>query len=713
MTYYAHTRENSSESQWQTMESHSTQVAQLVSDFSRKFCSENYAYHLGLLHDVGKFQNGFQDRLHGSQIPIEHAICGAQVWIERQLGDAGAYCIAGHHSGLPDGGSITDSPEEPTLLGRLKRTTEDFSAYESNLSIHLQYGNPFSKAVVSNSVEYAFWIRMLYSCLTDGDFLDTEKFVNPQEREITTNFSQCLEKIRHKLDCFPQDTPVRQARSHLRRQIQSKASCGSQIHLMPMPTGSGKTLASMEFALERAVATGKKRIIYVIPYTSIIEQNAKVFRDELGDCVLEHHCNFDFGENAGDGPRSKLRRATENWDVPIVVTTNVQFFQSIYHNKSSHLRKLHNMTDSILVFDEAHMLPIEFFHPCLDAIRILTKCYGCEGIFLSATMPDFSKWFDALQMKLHTQSLITDTTPFHAFQRCNISNLEACSIEKLLGEIQRQENALVVVNSRKTARSLYQLLPGKKFHLSTNMTHYDRDITLTAVREALQSNENFVLISTSLVEAGVDLDFASVFRELAGLDNLLQVAGRCNREGQRSHSTTYSFAFEDAQHCTKSKEILQKQQFTREIFQTYSDVTCPEAIATYFNRLYEYSRDSLEKYDFSSAVHPMIIPPQTKFYSIDFASYSQSFQLIDDNSRSLVIPNLASQPLLDGLSPYTLKATRRKLQKHTISLPQYEFLSLCDHGVVASKEGIDYLANPNYYTQETGISLGEDTLYLF
>lgn len=712
MTYFAHSKEGVDQSQWQTMEAHATGVARLTAQFSQKFCDTAYAENLGTLHDAGKYQVAFQNRLNGDKTPVEHAICGAQVWAEQGFGDAGAYCIAGHHGGLPDGGSVVDAVGAPTLLGRLKGKTQDFSAYQQELTVQNMTGAPFKTAVKSN-VEYAFWIRMLYSCLTDADFLDTEEAVNPQERGMDADFSACLEKIRNKLDGFPQDTAVRKARGHLRQQIRAKADSPAQIHLMPLPTGAGKTLASMEFALERAIATGKKRIIYVIPYTSIIEQNAQVFRDVLGDCVLEHHCNFDFGDGEHTGVLGKLRRATENWDVPIVVTTNVQFFQSIYHNKSSHLRKLHNMSDSILVFDEAHMMPVPYFQPCLDAIGILTRRYSCEAVFLTATMPDFSKWLSTFGMQAHVQPLIADTTVFEAFRRYEIVHRENCSIEWLLGKIQAAPNALVVVNSRKTAKALYQLLPGKKFHLSTDMNHFDRDKTLLAVKKALAAEEPFTLVSTSLIEAGVDLDFGVVFRELAGLDNLLQTAGRCNREGRRLQGITYSFTFEDPQYQSKNKELLKKQHFTREIFGLFEDVTSGEAVTAYFDRLYGYSVEALVGKRFDDFMTTIAYGLYPKWRSIDFATYAKDFRFIDACAKPLVIPNAVSQPLLDGLTPYNLKSTRRALQYHAISLPDYEYQQLYDQGVIATKEGIDYLANQQYYNGETGISFEENTVYLF
>lgn len=312
--------------------------------------------------------------------------------------------------------------------------------------------------------EYAFWTRMMFSCLTDADFLDTEAVCNGRKnRGVYADFEVCLRQLNRCISNFKIDTPVTVARDALRRQVMSHTMQNANIYLLNMPTGSGKTLTSMQFALEKAVSGHKKHIIYVIPYTSIIEQNAKIFKDIFGsDAVLEHHCNFDYESVKDDNIREKLMRTAENWDASFVVTTNVQFFKSIYGNRSGELRKLHNIADSIIVFDEVHMFPSRFFQPCLEAIKILTKRYRCKAVFMTATMPDFHTWmrhFDCGDVK--TVDLITDKRDFTVFNRCIIENLGTLPLEKLVTTVQKFENALIVVNSRKAAKQIYGLLPGK------------------------------------------------------------------------------------------------------------------------------------------------------------------------------------------------------------------------------------------------------------
>lgn len=264
--YYAHTLEGKDEEQWQTIKEHSENVAKLVKDFSGSWCTEEYAVNLGLLHDIGKYQSDFQRRLFGEKILVEHSIGGAAKWIDRKWPESGAYCIAGHHSGLPDVGNKTDSADEPTLLGRLKRVSQqNFSAYKNELTLNQITTFPAKDAVcmsgdkIENSKkEYAFWTRMMFSCLTDADYLDTEQFCSgKQERGINADFKTCLNQLNKHIAHFQTDTPVKRARNAMRGQVMSHVRESADIYLMNMPTGSGKTLTSMQFALGRAILTQK------------------------------------------------------------------------------------------------------------------------------------------------------------------------------------------------------------------------------------------------------------------------------------------------------------------------------------------------------------------------------------------------------------------------------------------------------------------------
>jgi CRISPR-associated endonuclease/helicase Cas3 len=707
--YYAHTLECENEEKWQTVESHSENVAKLVKEFSAQWCTEEYANNLGLLHDVGKYQSDFQRRLHGENVSVEHSICGAMLWLKMQSPESGAYCIAGHHSGLPDIGSGVDSSDEPTLLGRLKRTPQDFSAFRNELALKDINVFPAKNAVCtkSNAIkkEYAFWTRMMFSCLTDADFLDTETFCSGKaERGIDADFEVCRKQLNKCVSKFQADTPVKLARNALRSQVTSHMAENANIYLLNMPTGSGKTLTSMQFALERAVLEHKKHIIYVIPYTSIIEQNAKVFKDIFGeDKVLEHHCNFDYESVKDKNMREKLRRSAENWDASFIVTTNVQFFESIYGNRSSEMRKLHNIADSVIIFDEVHMFPSQFFQPCLEAVKILTERYNCEALFMTATMPDFHTWMQEFGCgDVKTVDLIEDKSDFSIFDRCTVENLGVLPSDKLIGLAQKAENALIVVNSRKAAKQIYKLLPGKKYHLSTYMTHDDRSATIERVKESLQKHEYFCLVSTSLIEAGVDLDFDLVFRELAGLDNLLQTAGRCNREGKKTGCKTYTFEFEEAELQPKNSGFKIRQSFCRNVLEKYPNATSPEAVSYYFNQLYSYTLDDRNSMDFKRAISP--VSCGIDGFGFNFKTYADEFRMIDNNTQPLIIvtdDNRKTVKLL--LGTWNGMVSMRQLQKYSVSLRPYEFDQLNQVGVVCSIHGVNYLDSKQYYKRDTGI----------
>lgn len=712
--YYAHTLEGQGEEKWQTVREHAENVAGLVKEFSAPWCTKEYAENLGLLHDVGKYQADFQRRLHGESIAVEHSISGAALWLDMKWPASGAYCIAGHHSGLPDVGNKTDSADEPTLLGRIKRAAQqDYSAYKAELSLRKIDTIPSRDAISpsgnleSFQKEYAFWTRMMYSCLTDADYLDTETFCNGRkERGVHADLEACRRRIERHIAQFQADTPVRRARDAMRRQVLSHAQEKADVYLCNMPTGSGKTLTSMQFALERAARSHKKHIIYVIPYLSIIEQNAKIFKDIFGaDAVLEHHCNFDYESVKDESTRERLRRSAENWDASIIVTTNVQFFESIYGNRGSELRKLHNMADSVIVFDEAHMFPGLFFQPCLEAVRILTQRYRCEAVFMTATMPDFQTWMRQFGCGgVKTIDLMADKSDFPVFERCTIENLGRVSAEKLAGLAAEAENALIVVNSRKAARFLYKLMPGKKYHLSTYMTHEDRSAVIADVRNSLDRHERFCLVSTSLIEAGVDLDFDLVFRETAGLDNLLQTAGRCNREGKKKGCKTYAFSFEEEEMQPRSNELPVKQSLCRQAFEKYRNIASPEAVSFYFNGLYAYTLADRMSMDFKGAISPASCGADC--FGFDFAAYARHFRLIDQNTQPLVIvtdKNRKTVRALLAAAAHGGMVSMRRLQPYVIALRDYEWKRLSEAGVICCEGGVNYLDNARYYNGETGI----------
>lgn len=723
MTYYAHSTKEQKKDGWQTLEHHLWMVAKKLACF---FATEEVAHLIGLLHDAGKYQKSFQKRLEGSPMPVEHTIYGSQVWRELGLPDAGAYCIAGHHAGLPNIGSITDTRHDATLLGRLQREMEDCSGFQEEINLpSLNPKVPLWKQAIQGSSplqcqkEYAFWIRMMFSCLVDADFLDTEEFYGKQ-RVSTSNdslaqaevvFSQMLHQLK-------QETVLAETRSSLLKQVLSQTEEEASLYLLNMPTGSGKTFVSTAFALKRAILSGKKRIIYVIPYQSITQQVASTLKEILGeDMVLEHHSSFSYESREESAElEEKWKNASENWDFPIIVTTTVQFFGSIYSNRSSKMRKLHNISDSMLIFDEVHLLPRLFLQPCLEAIQILTQRYGCEALFLSATMPNLSQWMEKFQGEPWKQKdLLPDKTLFPHFETCSFAALHDVSQDYFLEVLSQQKKALVVVNLKKTTRSLYQQITGRKFHLSTDMTPEHRRETIEQIKIALAQEEKLTVISTSLIEAGVDLDFDSAFRELAGLDNLLQTAGRCNREGKKENCVTYSFSF--SQEERTQEEFRIRQSLTRRIFEKveggeFSSVSSPEAVDDYYSQYFQQREEDFSIHDFGQYITKQSIHPRDVGFR--FADYANDFHLIPDDTINVVVFREKSKEKLESLREKFRFSKgggafyHRLLGDHTVSLRKHTFQSLQEQGVLSETKGVFFLENSHYYSEEMGI-LTEDT----
>lgn len=592
MEYYAHTREDGER---QTVKAHLTGVSEKAEKFSVDLLKP-LAKKASLYHDIGKYALNFQKRLDDDKVKFSHAACGAIEY--KTLADKNdcfaplmEYCIAGHHTGLMDGGTDADNSDSPTLSGTLKRENEytgenDYSAYttEINFATLTQeertppYNELRSAKDPTELIErYAFFTKYVFSCLTDADFLDTERFCNKNvERGMSGDFEKALDKLNRELSNMPSDNPLRQARSRIQQQAFDNSVNKSHISILDMPTGSGKTLCSLKLALE----SGKKRIIYVIPYTSIIEQTANKFEKMFGDVlpVLQHHSNYSYDGDTEEEKKTaeKLKKTCENWDAPLIITTSVQFFQSIYHYKGSALRKLHNLRDSVIVFDEIHLIPTELLRPCLKAVGYITKYLNSEALFLSATMPDYSKLFDKFLPDVNYNKLVTDRTNFKYFKKCEYKDMGKTTLETIAENASRCKNALIVVNTKKTAAELYNLVQGEKYHLSANMTPAHRSRVIEVVRNKLENGEHITVVSTSLVEAGVDLDFNTVFRQLSGLDSILQAGGRCNREGKDDKGYVYVFDIDET--YRKGSDLAMRINKTKGLLEKYQDITSYDCI---------------------------------------------------------------------------------------------------------------------------------------
>ena len=727
MEYYAHTREDGER---QTVKAHLEGVSKLAEGFSVDFLKP-LAKKAAFDHDLGKYALKYQWRLDDDNIKFSHASCGALEY--KKFADKNdcfaslfaplmEYCIAGHHTGLMDGGTDADNSDSPTLSGTLKRGNEytgdsDYSAYATEIEfatltqeeITPPYNELCSAKDPTELIErYAFFTKFVFSCLTDADFLDTEIFCNKNvERGMSGDFEKALDKLNRELSDMPSDNPLRQARSRIQQQAFDNSVNKSHISILDMPTGSGKTLCSLKLALE----SGKKRIIYVIPYTSIIEQTANKFEKMFGDVlpVLQHHSNYSYDGNTEEEKKTveKLKRTCENWDAPLIITTSVQFFQSIYHYKGSALRKLHNLRDSVIVFDEIHLIPTELLRPCLKAVGYITKYLNSEALFLSATMPDYSKLFDKFLPDVNYNKLVTDRTNFKYFKKCEYKDMGKTTLETIAENASRCKNALIVVNTKKTAAELYNLVQGEKYHLSANMTPAHRSRVIEVVRKKLKKGEYITVVSTSLVEAGVDLDFNTVFRQLSGLDSILQAGGRCNREGKDAKGYVYVFDIDET--YRKGSDLAMRINKTKGLLEKYQDITSYDCIKEYYDGIFDFNQsriaeNSIAKYNEQSNSFDRqgLMSP----YSIPFRSYAMQFEYISADTISLVIDDPNDQTcheLVETLRNGDM-SVRRALQKYSVSVYMNVFKDLYSQGVLKDHgTGIFILENQSYYNNETGL----------
>ncbi len=613
----------------QLVREHLQGTAELAAEFAEKFGKADWGYCCGLLHDIGKYSGEFQTKIRENpDLRVDHSTAGAKVCNE--LGgyyQCMTYCIAGHHAGLPDLGR-RGLPS--SLCDRLDKKICDYSAYKSEIKIPELKTMPFDPAQVTDpNFSLAAFIRMLYSCLVDADFLDTERFM--KDGVVERDSGESMEMLFHKLQDHVADwlknndnMTINGRRSEILRNCLEQGKSPKGLFQLTVPTGGGKTVASLAFALRHAVEHHLDRVIYVIPYTSIIEQNAQVFREILGsENVLENHSNVDYEDSEEFKP---LQLAAENWDKPVVVTTNVQFFESLYANKSSKCRKLHNIVNSVIIFDEAQMLPANYLKPCMVMIEELLQQYGISIVLCTATQP-------ALQQFLPEKYVARELCPrrdeqFRFFERVTYQNIDTVTEEEMVEKLQQEQQALCIVNTRKRAQKLYERLKGKGvYHLSTSMYPAHRRRVLTAIRKRLKDKKRCIVISTSLVEAGVDLDFASVYRELAGVDSIIQAAGRCNRNGERVKEESVVHIFQ-----WKDREIVpgQRQQIdtTKNLLTEGRNITELKTITEYFYRLYYIKGDSLDK------KHILELFKDRDYH---FATAAREFKLIEENTVTVYI----------------------------------------------------------------------------
>ncbi|GAB3380511.1 CRISPR-associated endonuclease Cas3'' [Azotobacter armeniacus] len=721
--FYAHSTGSLDRSDWQRLDEHLTSVGRLAAQSAGFFSAEALARTAGLLHDLGKYTDEFQRRLNGDYGRVDHSTWGARIACERYgpLGKLLAYGIAGHHAGLANG---RDPGERSALSDRLCADLPDlFPDWRNELDL------PAEKSLVPpvgfrackerGQFQLAFLGRMIFSCLVDADFLDTEAFYNRVEKRkaLRSGPQPSLAELRERLDAylagFKADSAVNCLRGEILTEVRNRAALTPGLFSLTVPTGGGKTLASLAFALDHAIAHGLRRIVYVIPFTSIVEQNAAVFRRALGDlgeAVLEHHSAF-----ADDGSRSlqsreKIRLAMENWDVPIVVTTSVQFFESLFAARPSACRKLHNITGSVVILDEAQTLPLKLLRPCVAAIDELALNYKASVVLCTATQP-------ALEAPDFVGGLreVRELAPeparlFESLKRVRVHHMGSLSDEALSAQLIEREQVLCIVNNRRHARALYESIadsPGAR-HLTTLMCAKHRSAVLAEIRRRLDEGKPCRLVATSLIEAGVDVDFPAVLRAEAGLDSIAQAAGRCNREGRRSPEDSEVSIFATGNpDWAPPPELKQFAQAAREVLRQHgADPLGLAAIRRYFSLLYwQKGPEELDAHNLLGMIE------NGKLDGLPYETLASQFRMIDSTQMPVIVPfdEEAQSALRELEFAEGCAGIARRLQPYLVQVPRQAFAELQQVGAIQAvaeeRYGQQFMAlvNPDLYHPRFGL----------
>jgi len=715
LSYYAHSAQDELGNllpyeHWQTLQSHLVNVGEIAAEFARVFGAQEIAYQTGKLHDLGKYSEPFNQRLHGGP-SVDHATAGAKIAVERWgnvIGKLMAFCIAGHHAGLANGNGEGDNRR--TLKQRLAlQFGADIPAldnlWQQEIKLPQNLSAPPLKADAHHPFfSYAFFTRMLYSCLVDADYLDTEAFYLNLENEaaerggypklnaLQRNFNQFINTFRRRIAQAPEQTEAEKrnaALNRLRSEILDhaveQAAQSQGLFTLTVPTGGGKTFTSMAFALEHAKRHGMRRVIYVIPFTSIIEQNAAEFRKAFGElgeqAVLEHHSTFDDGKLQNEATKDKLRLASENWDAPIVVTTAVQFFESLFADHSSRCRKLHNIAGSVIILDEAQMLPLNLLLPIMQAIKELAQNYRCSVVMCTATQPavqaenGFYRGFENVR-----EIAPKPTALFDKLRRTTVQHIGTQTDADLLAKLGEYPQMLVIVNNRRHARSLYdQAKPlDGTFHLTTLMCAKHRSQKLDEIRGRLKNGEPCRVIATSLIEAGVDVDFPLVMRAEAGLDSLAQAAGRCNREGKRPSENSFVWIFAPEEQWKAPPELATQAAVMRLTADSFSDdLLSTQAVAAYFAELYQLKGSELDN-------KKILKMHNDTGQSLDFPfqTIADKFRMIESHMQPLIIPfDGEAENLISSLHHADhIGGLLRKLQPYTVQIPENALAALYKAG---------------------------------
>ncbi|MFH1118694.1 MAG: CRISPR-associated helicase Cas3' [Bacteroidota bacterium] len=731
MEFIAHIKKNSEDKfEKQEMLDHLKGTAILAENFAGKFNNPEWGKLLGLWHDLGKYSSDFQEYIRinsgyeeddQKRSKTDHTSAAAILSKEiyPNMWPPIAYCIAGHHAGLHNfthepgiSGDLSDRIKKQEFLEKVR------SKIPVELLVKLNLNPPIGKSIDQKHMN--LWVRMLFSCLVDADYLDTERFMNPESFARRGKYNS-LSELKSRFDnhmelmlCNAPSTKVNSIRSKILEDCIKAGNFVPGFFSITVPTGGGKTLSAMAWALVHALKYNKSRIIFAIPYTSIITQTVQIYRSIFGDDnVIEHHSNIDEDTNT-----QERKLAAENWDAPIIVTTNVQLFESLYSNKTSRCRKLHNLVNSIIILDEAQMLPPEFLNPILTILKGLVENYSVSVLFSTATQPALTGKiggkgqfaFEGIKGDSVRELVQNIEDLANILKRVDIKipeNInETVDWLDIADDLQKHEQVLCIVNTRNQCRELHEMMPEDTLHLSRLMcTAHIMDV-IEVIKLRLKENKQIRVISTQLIEAGVDIDFPVVYRAISGLDSIAQCAGRCNREGKLNKENRLGLMNVFVPSKGTPIGLMRKGADTfKEMLSNWSESESsllePKSFQEYF-RLFYSKIDNFDKVDISDSLWN-----DARSMKFQFATAAQDFKLIDDkNSQTILVEYKEGNDLIQllkskGPEPWLM----RKLQRYTVSVNERDFTEIRKAGLIVELHGCWIQEYSKLYNNHSGLQL--------
>jgi len=724
---YAHSTEQKNKVDWQLLQDHLLSVGELAAANAAPFGGAGLARVAGLLHDLGKYTSQFQKRLAGEHPRMDHATWGARIARERYgvLGSVLAYGIAGHHAGLANG---VNGKSRSSLRERLQAELHPLlPQWQEEIALPEAVALPdgYQPDRSRGAFQLSLLARMLFSCLVDADFIDTDNYYrrieqrSPRDAVKRPGLQQLREKLEVTLKAFRADTEVNLLRADVLSHVRSQAGLKPGMFSLTVPTGGGKTLASLAFALDHALAHGLRRVIYVIPFTSIVEQSAQVFRNALGGlgdaAVLEHHSAFVDDPRQELESKEKRRLAMENWDAPIVVTTAVQFFESLFADRPARCRKLHNIAGSVVILDEVQTLPLHLLRPCVTLLDELALNYRASLVLCTATQPALLKEQGFKGGLENVRELAPSPRElYRKLRRATVRHVGVLDDRAVIEHLRQRQQVLCIVNNRRHARHLFEAIadvPGS-YHLTTLMYARHRSWVLDQIRARLREGLPCRLVSTSLIEAGVDIDFPAVLRAEAGLDSIAQAAGRCNREGRRPVEESEVLVFETADPQWAPPEELKRFAAAFRAIERHhrNDLLALPAIEAYFQELYwQLGEAQLDKTDLLGMLKGADVS------SLPLETLATLFRVIQTTMNPVIVPFDPRTGTADPLVEAALRdlqfapSVARQLQPYLVQVPQQAYDALWNahaiQPVAPERYGKQFvqLVNPRLYDARVGL----------